>query len=55
MHVGHLGRADRIEGLTPRGSQGWGGIWAAAPRAAQLHLEVEEGAGQAEGRRDQAL
>ena len=55
MHVGHSGRADRIEGLTPRGSQGWGGIWAAAPRAAQLHLEVEEGAGQAEGRRDQAL
>ena len=39
--------------------RGWcvaGGVCrAAAPRAAQLHLEAEEGAGQAEGRRDQAL
>lgn len=61
-HLGHSGRANRIEGPTPWGSQGRVALWgtgrgegtaggvcrAAASRAAQPPLEVEEGAGQAD-------
>ena len=57
MRLGHSGRADRIGGRTPRGSQGrgvsgwgwpgrghgWGVCRATAPRAAQPRLQVEAG------------